>query len=292
MKDQGLQPLDGIEQWLQHNWAQHPETFTVDVDGAAIACRGWNLADDLPGLVLVHGFRAHARWWDHIAPALADAYRVVALDLSGMGDSDRRENYSRAQNARDVLGVARHCGMVPATIVAHSFGAIGSMMAAQMAPECVERLVVIDSALPTRDDLVHTIPSVPQRFYPDEETAISRYRLIPPGGWPHPSVLAHIARHSVRQSAQGWTWKFDTRLPEGYNAEDYRDALFGIEVPVDVIHGDLTEIMTEPRRAQLRDMAHRLGKEVVIPACHHHVLIEQPAALVAALRALFANPRT
>lgn len=292
MKGEPLQPQDGIARWLRHNWDQQPDTFAVEVDGAAIACRGWNLADTrLPGLVLVHGFRAHARWWDHIAPALADAYRVVAFDLSGMGDSGRRPAYSRAQNAREVLGVAAHCGFTPATVIAHSFGAIGSMIAARTAPEAVRRLIVIDSALPTLADIDNQIAVMPQRHYPDEESAVARYRLIPPGQWPQPAVLAYIARHSVCRDEQGWTWKFDPDLATSYNREAYRDALFGITVPVDLIYGDSTEVMTAPRRAQVNDMARNIGRHIAIPACHHHVLIEQPLALVSAIRALLANPR-
>ncbi len=288
-----LQPQDGIERWLRRNWDQAPDCFSVAVEGAAIACRGWNLgAAHLPGIMLVHGYRAHARWWDHIAPALADRYRLVALDLSGMGDSDRRAEYSRAQMGREVLAVADHCGFRPATIIAHSFGALGSMMAARREPDRVHRLIIIDSALPTLDDTEKQIPVWPERLYPDEETAISRFRLIPPGEWPHPSVLNYIARHSVRETEQGWTWKFDPMAPVSLNREDYRDTLFGITVPVDVIHGDSTEVMMEARRAQMREMASNIGEDIAIPACHHHVLIEQPAALVTALRALLANERT
>ena len=98
--------------WLTTQWAHTPRAFQVEVEGARIACLGWNMDSVfLPGLVLVHGFRAHARWWDHIAPSFTDRYRVVALNLSGMGDSDRREAYSRAQNGREILAVAAACGV-------------------------------------------------------------------------------------------------------------------------------------------------------------------------------------
>jgi pimeloyl-ACP methyl ester carboxylesterase len=280
-------PQEGVEEWLQLNWAQAPETFSVEVEGAAIACRAWNrAAAHLPGVVLVHGFRAHARWWDHIAPALAERHRVVALDLSGMGDSDRRAEYSRAQIGREILAVAAHCGFDPVTVVAHSFGAIGSLIAARTEPDRIRRLIVIDSAVPTLEDADHQIMSPPQRYYPDADTAVSRFRLIPPGKWPQPSVLDYIARHSVRQAPQGWTWKFDPAAAASFNRERYRELLFGVPVRVDVIHGDRTEIMTPPRRAQLREMASDIGEDIVIPASHHHVLIEQPIALVAALGGL------
>ncbi|WP_242124092.1 alpha/beta hydrolase [Sphingobium sp. Sx8-8] len=287
-----MQPQDGTEQWLQRNWADRPEMFRLDVEGAEIACHGWNLqARDLPGVILVHGFRAHVHWWDHIAPALADRYRVAAFSFSGMGDSDRRPTYSRSQYAREILGLAAALDFDPAIVVAHSFGAIPSLIAARSAPDRISRVIVIDSAIPASDDEGRQIPTPPPRFYPDEENAVSRFRLIPPGEWPHPSVLAHIAQHSVGRTAEGWTWKFDPDAAASLNEENYRGAMFDIPVPVDMIRGEHSEIMTPPRVAALREMAPSLGREIIIPASHHHILIEQPASLCAALNALLANDR-
>src|SRR5258708_28492642 len=66
---------------------------TTTVDGASIAYRAWGDPDGR-SIVLVHGGAAHSRWWDHIAPMLTDGWRVVAVDLSGHGDSHRRGAYS------------------------------------------------------------------------------------------------------------------------------------------------------------------------------------------------------
>ena len=44
-----------------------------------------------PAVVLLHGGSAHARWWDHFAAAIGDAYHVVALDLRGHGDSEHAD---------------------------------------------------------------------------------------------------------------------------------------------------------------------------------------------------------
>ena len=55
--------------------------------------------------MLVHGGAAHSGWWDHVAPLLT-WHRVVALDLTGHGDSDRREVYDMRLWAREVVAVA------------------------------------------------------------------------------------------------------------------------------------------------------------------------------------------
>ncbi|MET0371516.1 MAG: alpha/beta hydrolase [Sphingobium sp.] len=285
---------DVTRQWLAEQWAQTASEHRVEVEGASIAYRGWNLeASDLPGLILIHGFRAHARWWDHIAPSLASSHRVAAIDLSGMGDSDRRPVYARQQLAREVLAVAAACGFDPVTLVAHSFGAMSGIMASIAAPERVRRLVIIDTALPTAADVGHQIPVPPKRLYPTREAAVERFRLIPPGGWPNPDVLAYIAHHSVRETPDGWTWKFDDDAATSLNAEShaYRADLFGVPVPTDVIYGALTEVMHEGRRAMAAEIAPLCGPPICIPAAHHHIMIEQPIALTAAIDALLAVPR-
>jgi len=281
--------------WLLAQWSVPASEHTVEVEGANITYRGWNLdARNLPGLLLIHGFRAHARWWDHIAPSLARSHRVAAISLSGMGDSDHRPIYSRAQMAREVLAVAADCGFDPVTLVAHSFGAMSAIMAAIAAPERVRRLVIIDTALPTADDIGHHIPVPPMRLYPTRDDAVERFRLIPSGAWPNPLVLTYIAHHSVRQTPEGWTWKFDANAAMSLNAEahSYRADLFGVTVPTDVIFGAQTEVMNPERRAMAAQIAALCGPPVEIPCSHHHIMIEQPVALVSALSALLAVQRS
>src|SRR5579872_5378260 len=89
---------------------------TTVVDGASIAYR---MLGDPAGrsIVLVHGGAAHSRWWDHIAPLLNNGWRVVAVDLSGHGDSDRRARYSLDMWAREVLAVVAEAGSSAASVV-------------------------------------------------------------------------------------------------------------------------------------------------------------------------------
>src|SRR6478736_2767221 len=74
--------------------------------------------------VLVHGGAAHAHWWDHIAPRLAARAfdRVVAIDLSGHGDSDWREGYSTAIWAHELRESVNEWGGDRPIVIAHSLG--------------------------------------------------------------------------------------------------------------------------------------------------------------------------
>ena len=60
------------------------------------------------GILLVHGGGAHANWWRFVAPLLTD-YDVAALDLSGMGDSGRRSEYSASARSKEILSVLDSC---------------------------------------------------------------------------------------------------------------------------------------------------------------------------------------
>ena len=266
----------------------------VQVDGATIRYRLWDQAGpNAPGLLLAHGFRAHARWWDHIAPAFAAGYRVAAADFSGFGDSDWREVYSARTFARELLAVADHARLTPVTIVAHSFGGTQAAHAASMAPDKVRRVVVIDSRM-----LIAPVPE-PEAFelskvgrvnhvFDSPETLVGRFRLLPPVEQVDPGLLDYIARHSIRPVEGGWAWKFDARLDPQLVDDPYRLAPPDIGPRLDFIYGARSDVAPE---AMARTIASYYGREpVFIPGANHHMPLECPEALIEAVQALLATP--
>ena len=109
-------------EWFRRALAVPTETGEVLVGGATIRFLAWGEADRR-GLVLVHGGGAHAHWWTHVAARLAGDLRVVAIDLSGHGDSDHRDSYSLEQWTDEVIAVVEAGRIVgPPVIVGHSMG--------------------------------------------------------------------------------------------------------------------------------------------------------------------------
>jgi pimeloyl-ACP methyl ester carboxylesterase len=163
--------------------------------------------------VLVHGGAAHSRWWDHIAPLLTDGWRVVAVDLSGHGDSDRRDRYSLDTWAREVLAVVAEAGTAAASVViGHSMGGLVTLRLATLAGSQIAGAVAIDS--PVRDIAPEDRAARqhrafgPLRVYPTPEAAVARFRPIP--DQPTLAYIAdHVAATSIRPAEGGWTWKFD-----------------------------------------------------------------------------------
>src|SRR4030088_1089587 len=98
-------------EWFKRAVATPHSEHTVEVAGCRIRYLRWGDGRN-PGLVLVHGGAAHAHWWSFLAPLFIHNYSVVALDLSGHGDSGRRELYPRRLWAEEVMGVSRDAAFV------------------------------------------------------------------------------------------------------------------------------------------------------------------------------------
>ncbi len=277
--------------WFTKAVAAPSESRFVDVDGTPIHYLAWNLADaNKPGLLFAHGFRAHARWWSFVAPFFLSRFRVIALDFSGMGDSGWRERYEPMTFSRDIVGVLQHAGLSRATLVGHSFG--GSRVARTCAefPEHVERAVIIDSYV-RLPEIEHRLPPPleprAKKLYPTFEAARARFRLVPEHNAAEPYVLDYIAEHSIRPLDGGFVWKFDESFMPRSVHEDPEGVvrmLARIQCPVTYMYGDQSVIVT---RALAHAIVKRLAQghgPIAIPQSHHHVMLDQPLALVAALK--------
>jgi pimeloyl-[acyl-carrier protein] methyl ester esterase len=97
----------------------------------------------LPELVLVHGWGLNAGVWEHLLPALEERWRVRRLELPGHGCTPWREE------AAEIYGLARILAEeVPerAVWVGWSLGGMAGLQVAAMAPDRVERLVLVAAA--------------------------------------------------------------------------------------------------------------------------------------------------
>ena len=78
--------------WFSDAVEAPSESRRIEVLGCPIHYLRWG-EPGRPGIVFIHGGAAHAHWWSFIAPHFTPEYCVVALDLSGHGDSGRRREY-------------------------------------------------------------------------------------------------------------------------------------------------------------------------------------------------------
>ncbi len=267
------------------------EDRTVEVDGCPIHYLRWG-DDGRPGLVMVHGGAAHAHWWAHIAPLVGSEYTVAAIDLSGHGDSGRRDHYDLTAWCHEVMAVADHAAFDGAPIlVGHSMGGFVSIATAANYPDGPAGIVILDSPVVHRDPEVEAGRRGEDfrdpKTYPDVATAVARFRTVPPQAHYEPYIMENVATRSLRPVDGGWTWKFDPAifLPTRRDAADMlsevrcRVALFRSQYGL--VTPDIGEFMYE----QLG----RVAPVIELPEAGHHPMLDVPLLLITGLRTLLAD---
>jgi lipase len=101
-----------------------------------------------PPLVCVHGLNAHGRRFRKLAEErLARSFRVLAPDLRGHGTSDWEPPWTIATHAHDLLETLDDAGVRSADWIGHSFGGRLVLELAALAPDRIERAVLLDPAI-------------------------------------------------------------------------------------------------------------------------------------------------
>lgn len=101
-------------------------------------------------VVLIHGsgpgVTSYSNW-RLVIPALSKNFRVVAPDMVGFGYSDRPEgvDYGLDTWAQQTIGVMDALGIEKAHLVGNSFGGAIALRIATLAPEKVDKLVLMGS---------------------------------------------------------------------------------------------------------------------------------------------------
>jgi pimeloyl-ACP methyl ester carboxylesterase len=249
-----------------------------------------------PPVLMCHGFWDHARSFAVLGPLLASRYRAVAMDARGHGESEWAGAYSWHGNIHGVVDVLRWLGS-PTHLVGHSMGGGHVVDAARALPELVGSVVNIDGfgpppLTPAEEAGAH------ERFasYLDSRRAVARrpdwrpYRtfdeLVERRRAQNPRLpidwLRYFVFHAARRAPDGWRWKADPTLAQGFGP--WRPEWIGhgyarLAAPMLAVVGSendtwgpLPEPIIGPRLAGVR----RLERATVAGA-GHFVHMEQPA---------------
>ncbi|MGY1810427.1 alpha/beta fold hydrolase [Blastococcus sp. SYSU D00669] len=275
----------GAPAWFARALAAAPEHRDVEVDGTRVHYRVWGPVG-APGLVLVHGGAAHSGWWDHVAPQLS-SHRVVALDLSGHGDSGHREIYDMRQWAREIVTVCEAEALHRPVVVGHSMGGWVAVTTGVEHPDAVAAVAYIDSPLNDQPPEEARLAEMrrPRRPHPDLDEAVARFRTLPPQDVVLPYIGRYVARQSLRPVEGGWTWKFD---PTFFGRRLLlRDLLPQLGCPVALFrceHG----LVSPEMAAEMGRLVPGTLPVVDLPDAGHHPMLDRPLALVTGLRTLLA----
>jgi pimeloyl-ACP methyl ester carboxylesterase len=285
--------MSDVPRWFLDALATPRTEHIAHLDGTALHYLRWGVGEK-PGLVLVHGGAAHAEWWSFLAPLLTRHYDVVAPDLSGHGESDRRDNYPRrlwADELRAIITDARFPG--PPVLVGHSMGGLVSIVAASVYGDELAGAVIVDAPVrrpdPESEERRVDRSRTGRKVYATLEEALSRFRLIPEQPCENKYIIDHIARASLKQVDGGWAWKFDPRIFVKSSLDKMSDYLASARCRVAMFRGEHSIVVPPETSDYMYELLQRRAPLVEIPDAYHHLILDQPLAFIAALRTLLAD---
>ena len=189
-----------------------PTDHNVEVNGLNIHYLDWG-GPSSRNLLLAHGQGGNAHNWDHIARALHEEFRVIAIDQRGHGDSDHtHEGYGvETGSRRDLAEFVEKVGIAPCDYVGASLGARNGIAYAGNHSEHLKHFVCLDygpemSVVSARNQisgmnkrLLGYRSTGRVRRNPDAGQHATRRRLLPqPGGTrPAPQLRGQV-RPQVR----------------------------------------------------------------------------------------------
>jgi pimeloyl-ACP methyl ester carboxylesterase len=264
---------------------------TIDVNGLALHALEW--AGPAPGLLFLHGGSAHAHWFDHVIPPLIGRFHIVSLDQRGHGESTwpSPPSYRTQDFASDIDGVRAALGWEAFISIGHSMGGHNTLAYAAWYPDRLLRFVIVDSR-----------PSIPKerlailrqrghralRPHPSAAAAIGTFRLVPRETVADPALLGHLARVGIVERDGGWVYRFDPSSNHRREPVETWDLLSLVRAPALVLRAEHSPVLPPPLAEKL--CAGLPSAELVeIPGAYHHVTLDAPKAVVAALEPFLAK---
>jgi len=107
-----------------------------------------NFSDEGKGkvIVLLHGFLENSNMWQYLQPELAKEFRVICIDLLGHGKTDSIGYIHTMEDMADaVYDVLQNLNIENVVLIGHSMGGYVSLAFADLYPDMVKGLVLMNS---------------------------------------------------------------------------------------------------------------------------------------------------
>jgi pimeloyl-ACP methyl ester carboxylesterase len=153
------------------------KTDFIEVDGVRLQMLDWGGSG--PALVFLAGYANTPHFFDPLACAFTDRFRVVGLTRRAHGASDQPETgYDVPTLAEDVVGLLDVLGFESASFVGHSFAGHELCCLAIDHPRRVKKLVFLDTLYDYTDEdrlLLATNPLPPSDPPPETFESVAAY---------------------------------------------------------------------------------------------------------------------
>jgi esterase len=233
---------------------RQPVDRFVDVNGLRIHYVDWG-GNGKP-FVMVHGLDRVARTFDHLAVRFSPAYRVIAIDMRGHGDSgwDPMGRYLVEDHVGDLEGVVQQLGLRDLTLWGNSTGGRVVQVFAGKHPDLVSRVISEDVG-PERprqiaDNYAKRVQQE-QAGWASEDELLAQLRKTNPRM--SSAVLEPYVRYATKKRSDGRIeWKRDPQLVNGFVATDLWRFVRNIKAPILYILGGRSNIVPPETQEELK----------------------------------------
>ncbi len=247
-----------------------------------------DIRGDGEAVVLLHGFPLTHRIWEATASTLAREYRVIAPDLRGMGESGLSTGpYLIEQLAGDIAAMLDALGIERATFVGHSLGGYVALAFARMYDARVARLALVTSRLGAdTPEIARSRRELAARIEAENSVDPALETMLP-----RLMAAANVAalEETVREIARKNTPAGLAAMLRGMAMrDDAHDIAAELSMPVTIVAGaEDRGISLDEARASAASFPK--ADLVVLEGVGHLPMLEDPAGLERALRALLAR---
>ena len=244
-------------------------------------------------MVLLHGHGNEAHLWDDFVPAVAEHYRVLAVDQRGHGDSDwdAEGRYHPEDMADDLERILAHFEIDRFVLIGFSMGGRVSMVFAGRHPERLAGLVLVDIAPELDARGTSRIGQEMSEQRAPVFTSIEEYARLLSLNYPagQPAALQRMAKYALKQRDDDlWELKMDPKLrgdrpddddakkaEEAFKQQQW-DALAKIQCPTLVVRGAASDILAPDTADKMVDEVLQNGMLEVVPQAAHSVATDNP----------------
>jgi len=268
---------------------------------ACVSYWEWGNRDGQP-ILLIHATGFHARVWDETVARLPQHHRIIAVDMRGHGQSEKKGLLlDWSLPPKDIGELVAHLGLTNVIGVGHSMGAHCLSQVALAHPGMFERLLLIDPVMmdPARysadgkadpgDPAVHPVARRRDAWSGWQEM-YDRFKDRHPYSLWKPEALEDYCRHGIRPAEQGEGYQL--ACPPVMEASVYLGSINGclygtlkpIDAPVTILRArgrapgeeEVMDFSLSPTWDRLHEEFSN-ARDVSLPSLSHFIPMQAPA---------------
>ncbi|CAE6890450.1 alpha/beta fold hydrolase [Vibrio sp. B1FLJ16] len=235
-------------------------------------------------VVLIHGLFGSLSNLGLLARDLVQDHSVISVDLRNHGLSFHSDTHTYTEMAQDVANLLGHLDVEPSIIVGHSMGGKVAMKLADIAPQFVKQLVVLDMAPVAYTTNRHENVFNGLRAVIEQEPTNRQQAM---------DILAqHIEIDGVRQFLSKSLYKEGNKMAWRFNVKSLSDNYAEIigwqeitptEIPTLFVKGGDSDYLMPEHQAAVQKQF-KQAKAHIIANTGHWLHAEKPAEVMRAIR--------